>query len=349
MKDQGFSRSEHDICVYTKEVSRGDHLYLLLYVDDMLIAAKKMTDIKILKDQLSNTFEMKDLGAARCILSMDIIRDRKNGSLRLSQSVYLKKVVDNFRMSAAKSTETPIGAHFKLSAVKDESECVDTEVTPYCSAVGSIMYAMVGTRPDLAHGIGLVSRYMSKPGKLHWEAVQWLLKYIKGSQDLQLVYTKAKELEIHGYCDSDFAGYLDKKRSTSGYVFTVGGNMISWNSSLQSVVALSTTEAEFMAITEAVKESIWLKGLLEDFGFSHGAVKIWCDSQSAINLSKNNVFHKRTKHVARKFYFVRDIIESGEVDIQKIHTSQNPADILTKGVPVSKFKSALDLLRVLKA
>ena len=114
MKDQGFSRSEHDMCVYTKEVSQGDHLYLLLYVDDMLIAAKKMTDIKILKDQLSNTFEMKDLGAARRILGMDIIRDRKNGSLRLSQSVYLKKVVDNFRMSEAKSTQTPIGVHFKL-------------------------------------------------------------------------------------------------------------------------------------------------------------------------------------------------------------------------------------------
>ena len=104
MKDQGFSRSEHDMCVYTKEVSQGDHLYLLLYVDDMLIAEKKMTDIKILKD----------LGAARRILGMDIMRDRKNGSLRLSQSVYLKKVVDNFRMSEAKSTQTPIGVHFKL-------------------------------------------------------------------------------------------------------------------------------------------------------------------------------------------------------------------------------------------
>ena len=125
--------------------------------------------------------------------------------------------------------------------------------------------------------------------------------------------------------------------------------MISWKSSLQSAVALSTTEAEFMAITEAVKESIWLKGLLEDFGFSHGAVKIWCNSQSAICLSKNNVFHERTKHVVRKFYFVRDIIESDEVDIHKIHTSQNLAEILTKDVHVSKFKSALDLLRVLKA
>lgn len=145
MKDQGFSRSEHDMCVYTKEVSQGDHIYLLLYVDDMLIAAKKMADVKILKEQLSNTFEMKDLEAARRILEMDIIRHRKNGSLRLSQTVYLKKVIDSFRMSEAKSTQTPIGAHFKLYAVKDESECIDTEVTPYCSAVGSIMYAMAGT------------------------------------------------------------------------------------------------------------------------------------------------------------------------------------------------------------
>ncbi|WZY69978.1 hypothetical protein YC2023_002218 [Brassica napus] len=153
---------------------------------------------------------------------MDSLRrnETKNGSLRLSQTVYLKKVIDSFRMSEAKSTQTPIGAHFKLYAVKDESECIDTEVTPYCSAVGSII---------------------------------------------------------------------------------------------------------------------------------HGAVKIWCNSQSAICLSKNNVFHERTKHVVRKFYFVRDIIESDEVDIHKIHTSQNLAEILTKDVHVSKFKSALDLLRVLKA
>ncbi|CAA7042283.1 unnamed protein product [Microthlaspi erraticum] len=293
-----------------------------------------MSDIVNLKKQLSSTFEMKDLGAARRILGMEIIRDRVNGTLQLSQSNYLKKVIENFRMTDSKSSQTPIGAHFKLSLVTEDEECIDTEVTPYSSAVGSIMYAMIGSRPDLAYGIGLVSRFMSKPGSIHWEAVKWLLRYIKGSLDVELLYTKDKNLDIQGYCDSDYAADLDKRRSISGYVFTVGGNVVSWKSNLQRVAALSTTEAEYIALTEAVKEGIWLRGLLQDFGFKQEAVKVWCDSQSAICLSKNNLFHERTKHIAVKYYFIRDMIDDGEVEVLKIHTSRNPADILTKVVPV---------------
>lgn len=249
-------------------------------------------------------------------------------------------------MHEAKTVNTPIGGHFKLSAVKDASECIDTERFPYSSAVGSLMYAMVGTRPDLSYAIGLISSFMSKPGELHWEAVKWLLRYVKGSSDLNLVFTKSKEFRIQGYCDSDFAGDLDKSRSTSGYVFTVGGNAVSWRSCLQSVVALSTTEAEYIALSEAVKEAIWIKGLISDMGFKQEKATVWCDSQSAICLSKNNTFHERTKHVARKYHFIRDIIEDGEVEVSKIHTSRNPADILTKSVPVNKFVAALDLLKL---
>lgn len=252
-------------------------------------------------------------------------------------------------MSDAKSSQTPIGAHFKLSSVKDDEERIDTEVIPYSSAVGSMMYAMVGSRPDLAYGIGLVSRFMSKPGQMHWEAVKWLLRYIKGSLNLELMYTTDKELHIQGFCDSDYAADLDRSRSISSYVFSVGGNVVSWRSNLQRVVALSTTEAEYISLTEAVKEAIWLKGLLGDFGFSHDAVKVWCDSQSTICLSKNSVFHERTKHIATKYHFIRDVIAEGEVEVLKVHTSRNPADVLTKVVPVSKFKSALDMLKVTQA
>lgn len=152
-------------------------------------------------------------------------------------------------MQDAKSSQTPIGTHFKLSAVKENEEGIDTQVTPYLSAVGSIMYAMIGSRPDLAYGLGLVSRFMSKPGEIHWEAVKWLLRYITGSLGVHLVYTKDKDFLVQGFCDSDYAADLDKRRSTSGYVFTVGGNVVSWKSCLQPVVALSTTEAEFIALT----------------------------------------------------------------------------------------------------
>lgn len=249
-------------------------------------------------------------------------------------------------MYDAKISHTPIGAHFKLSSIKDDEECIDVDEIPYASAVGSIMYGMIGSRPDLAYGIGLVSRFMSKPGTIHWEAVKWLLRYIKGSLDLQLMYTKQMDFVVQGYYDSDFARDLDKRRSISGYVFTVGGNVVSWKSGLQKVVALSSTEAKYMALTEAVKEAIWLRGLLEEFGYKQDAVKIWCDSQSAIYLAKNSVFHDMTKLMATKFNFVREAIADGEVEVVKIHTNRNPADILTKVIPVSKLNAPLDFLKV---
>lgn len=218
-------------------------------------------------------------------------------------------------MEGAKSSMTLIGAHFKLSKVKDQEECVDTEVTPYSSVVGSIIYAMVRSRPDLAYGIGIVSRFMSNPCHVHWEAVKWLLRYIKGSTDLKLMFTRSNNMKVQGYCDSDFAADLDRRRSISGYVFTIGGNVVSWKSSLQQVVALSTTEAEYIALTEAVKEAIWLRGLLKDFGFKQEAASVWCDSQSALCLAKKSVFHERTKHVAVKYNFIRNIIAAKEVEV----------------------------------
>lgn len=189
---------------------------------------------------------------------------------------------------------------------------------------------------------------MSMPGEIHWMAVKWLLKYLKGTKDLKLVYTEGEDFKIEGFSDSDYAGDLDRRRSTSGYVFTVGGNTVSWRSCRQSIVTLSSTEAEFVALTEAVKEALWIQGLMKDMGFEQERVSVWCDSQSAISLSKNNTFHGRTKHVAIKFNFIRDVVEEGDVEVLKIHTSENPADLLTKSIPVQKFVAALDFLKLLE-
>ncbi|KAL1223770.1 Retrovirus-related Pol polyprotein from transposon TNT 1-94 [Cardamine amara subsp. amara] len=206
--------------------------------------------------------------------------------------------------------------------------------------------------------------------------VKWVLRYLKGAQDRKIVFRKSVSLDttqrvdrhghgksvsidtttrvdrhghdfkVEGFCDSDFAGDLDRSRSISGYVFTCGGTVISWKSSLQHVVALSTTEAEYMALVEAVKEAIWLKGLAEEFGFKQDTVEIWCDSQSALSLAKNNVHHERTKHINRKLHFIRDIVASGEVKLSKIPTERNEADMLTKVLPVDKFEKALSFLNL---
>ncbi|RVW17810.1 Retrovirus-related Pol polyprotein from transposon TNT 1-94 [Vitis vinifera] len=276
------------------------------------IGFKRWSDIeKInnLKKQLSKQFAMKDLGAAKQILGMRIIRDKANGTLKLSQSEYVKKVLSRFNMNEAKPVSTPLGSHFKLSkeqSPKTEEERDHMSKVPYASAIGSLMYAMVCTRPDIAHAVGVVSRFMSRPGKQHWEAVKWILRYLKGSLDTCLCFT--------------------------------GGTAISWTSNLQKIVTLSTTEAEYVAATEAGKEMIWLHGFLDELGKKQEMGILHSDSQSAIFLAKNSAFHSKSKHIQTKYHFIRYLVEDKLVILEKICGSKNPADMLTKGVTIEKLK-----------
>ena len=247
---------------------------------------------------------------------------------------------------------TPLAPHFKLSAslsLKSVAKQEYMSKVPYAKAVGSLMYAMVCTRPDISQAVGIVSRYMHDPGKEHWQAVKWILRYILNTVDVGLVFERDEKVGnyIVGYCDSDYAGDMDKRRSTTGYVFTLANAPVSWKSTLQSTVALSTTEAEYMAVTEAVKEAIWLYGLLDELGIGHKYIKVHCDSQSAIHLAKNQVYHARTKHIDVRYHFVREILEEGEIQIQKIPTTENPADMMTKVVTAVKFQHCLNLINIL--
>ncbi|KAH9734322.1 hypothetical protein KPL71_017332 [Citrus sinensis] len=270
IQGQKFTKSEHDHCVYFRRLLDGAFIYLLLYVDDMLIASKNRDEIERLKKQLAFEFEMKDLGDVQRILGMEIRRDEKNGSVWLTQESYLKKVLERFGMDdKTKLVCTPLAPHFKLSSSscpRSQEECDYMVRVPYASAVGSLMYAMVCTRLDISQAVSMVSRYMHNPGKNQWLAVKWILRYLYETVDVGLLFKKDCGQQCVGYCDSDFVGDLDKRRSTTGYVFTLGGGPVSWRSILQSTIALSTTEAEHMTATEAVKKAIWLKGLLGDLG-----------------------------------------------------------------------------------
>ncbi|KAH9659029.1 hypothetical protein KPL70_023708 [Citrus sinensis] len=337
IKRQRYTRNKFDHCVYFRKLQEESFIYLLLYVDDMLIASKSKDEIEKLKTQLNQEFEMKDLGEAKKILGMEICRDRARGKVSLSQKQYLKKVLQQFGMTEqTKPVSTPLASHFKLSAQLFPSTDAEREYilqVPYSNAVGSLMYAIVCTRPDISHAVGIVSRFMHNPSKGHWQAVKWILRYIQKTVDIGLLFERDDTLGqgVIGYVDSDYAGDLDKRRSTTGYVFTFAGGPISWKSTLQSTVAL-TIEAEYMAITEAVKEAIWLQGLLENLGLAQEYINVYCDSQSAIHLTKNEVYHARTKHIDVRFHFVREIINEGKIFLQKIKTAENPADMLTKTV-----------------
>jgi len=190
---------------------------------------------------------------------------------------------------------------------------------------------------------------MHDPGNGHWEAVKWVMRYIKGTIDVELAFEKDStgKQECIGYVDSNYAGDLDKRRSTTGYVFTLSQAPMSWRSILQSTISLSTTEAEYMAMMEAMKEAIWLQGLLDDLGIEQDLLKISCDSKSAIYLAKNQVYHVRTKHIDVRFHFVREILDEGDIELLKIHTKENLADMLTKVVSGVKFTHCKELLHIL--
>ncbi|KAJ4715159.1 Retrovirus-related Pol polyprotein from transposon TNT 1-94 [Melia azedarach] len=346
MIEIGYTRSLYDCCVYYSKATNGSLIYLVLYVDDMLIAAKNKSNVQKLNDLLSVEFEMQDLGAARKILGMEIYRDRSKKKLFLSQKGYIQKILSRFGMSTAKPIDTPSAANAHLSvafAPKSVEEKEYMSRVPYASAVGSLMYAMVCSRPDLAQSVSVVSRFMGEPGKEHWQAVKRIFRYLKGTFDVGLIYEGDTQCLVTRFSDSDYAGDVDSRRSMTGYVFTLGSSVVSWKATLQPTVTLSTTEAEYMALTEATKEGIWLKGLVSDLGLHHDQAIVYCDSLSAICLAKDQVHHERTKHIDVRYHFLRS---EKRIKVNKVGTADNPADMFTKPVSHSKFQHCLDLLNV---
>ncbi|KAH9685060.1 hypothetical protein KPL70_013801 [Citrus sinensis] len=301
---------------------------------------------------LNSEFDIKDLGHAKKILGMEITRDRRKGTMFLSQKKYLEKVLNTFGMNNCKPVITPLASHFKLSnqqCPKTSEKKQEMSKVPYANAVGCMMYAMVLTRPDISHSLSLISRYMASPRKEHWRAAKWMLRYLNGTLDYGLLYGNGRETNeagLWGYVDSDYAGDLDIRRSQTGYMFMLNGCLISWKASLQHVVALSTTEAEYTTASEAVKEALWLKGLISELGIPQKVVDIHCDNSSAIYLSRNPAHHEKTKHIDIKLHFIRNVISKGVVKMVKIHTSNNPVDMLTKVVLTAKFKTCLDITEI---
>ncbi|KAG9444911.1 hypothetical protein H6P81_016251 [Aristolochia fimbriata] len=339
MLDIGFARLNADHCVYLQRFNDGDYIILTLYVDDMLVAGTNMKKIDDLNKRLANQFSMKDLGEVKQLLGMQITRDKKKKKLWLSQEGYVKKVLERFNMHESKAVTTTLGSQFKLSkeqGAKSDEEIAHMKTVPYASAIGSLMYAMVSTRSDIAHAVGVVSRFMKNPGKEHWEAVKWIFRYLKGTSDYCLCFG-GNDIDVKGFVDSDHAGDRDNGRSTSGYVFTVGGTAVSWVSKLQKVVALSSTETEYVAATGANKEYIWLKSLMNELGFDNADCRLYSDNQSVIHLAKNLAFHSRTKHIHLRYHFIRTLLEEGQLKLEKIDGKKNPADMLTKPMEGQKL------------
>ncbi|KAK1620309.1 hypothetical protein QYE76_025826 [Lolium multiflorum] len=340
IKDFGFIQCHGEACIY-KKVSGSSVAFLILYVDDILLIGNDIELLSSVKGYLNNSFSMKDLGEASYILGIKIYRDRSRRLIGLSQSTYLDKILKKFRMDESKKGFLPMLPGKVLSKTQGPATAEERErmsQIPYASAVGSIMYAMLCTRPDIAHAVSLTSRYQSDPGIEHWTAVKNILKYLKRTKDMFLCYGGDQELVVTSYTDASWNTDPDDSKSQSGYVFILNGAAVSWASSKQCTVAKSSTESEYIAASR-LHQAVWMKRFIVELGVVPSALDplvIYCDNMGAIANAQEPRSHKRLKHIKLRYHSIREYIEDGEVKICKVHTDLNVADPLTKALPRAK-------------
>ncbi|KAJ9562866.1 hypothetical protein OSB04_008026 [Centaurea solstitialis] len=253
MKRFNFTKNSVDQCIYFKN-SGSQFTILVLYVDDILIASNNKDMLFGTKRFLSNNFDMKDLGEASYVIGIEIHRDRENGTLGLSQKAYINRILNKYNMQNCAPTVAPVVKGDKFGSYQcpnTEAEREQMKLIPYASVVGSLMYAQVCTRPDIAYVTGMLGRYQSNPGLDHWKAAKKVLRYLQGTKEYMLTYRRSNLLEVVGYSDSDFAKCKDDKKSTSGYIFMLSGGPISWRSRKQELTTTSTMMAEYVACYHA--------------------------------------------------------------------------------------------------
>jgi hypothetical protein len=339
----GFERNPKEPCVY-KKLSGSSIVFLVLYVDDILLIGNEIPMLESVKSSLSRVFSMKDLGEATYILGIRIYRDRSKRLIGLSQSTYIGKVLERFNMQDSKRGFLPMSHGLSLS----ESQCPRTREQrdrmsgiPYASAIGSIMYAMLCTRPDVSYALSMTSRFQKDPGEDHWTAVKNILKYLRRTKDLILVYGGQEHLAVTGYCDASFQTDRDDSRSQTGYVYLLNGGVVFWKSSKQDSTADSTVEAEYMAACEAGKMGVWIREFIDELGVVPSIVEpveLYCDNTGAIANAKDYRSSKRTMHIKRKYHLIRELVQNGDIKMCKVGTDSNTADPLTKPLPLVKHE-----------
>jgi hypothetical protein len=257
-------------------------------------------------------------------------------------------------MSDCDSVATPLDPSIKLSKAqspKDVDEAAAMRNIPYINAVGALAYLAIATRPDLAYPISVLARFSVNPGLVHWTAVKRVMRYIKGTLDYKITYTRPdkpisspSEL-FQTYSDADHAGNSDNMRSTGGFVVLMAGGATSWSSRLQGLVALSTTEAEFVSAVSAGQEILWLRNFFTQLGYKFtGASTLHIDNQSALSVAKDPEHHGRMKHLDLRYYWLRDEVYGGRISVVHLRTDQMPADILTKAMGRAKIDTMVRLL-----
>jgi hypothetical protein len=303
---------------------------------------------------LSKRFKTKDLGQASRILGLQLER-LPDGSWIIHQKPYIEEIMRQFNVTNVKEVAIPLQPNLGLSLeLLDESDELRMLVdrTLYQSALGKLMYLMTGTRPDISFSVSLLSRFSSCPKEKHWRCLKHLMKYLNSTGNYYLKYSQCDSillnqsgLNLIGYSDADYASNLDDRKSTSGYTFMLNNCCITWKSTKQKTVALSSTESEYIALATCSKEAIWIRSLLLEMGFRQKETVIFNDNLSSHQITKGGT-SERSKHIDVRHHFIRDNVTNGTIRIKYMKSDELPADFLTKNVNQIKHLKFLNFINL---
>lgn len=327
-----FQRGTIDSTLFLKKKDK-DLLVIQIYVDDIIFGSTNPNLVKDFEDCMKSEFEMSMVGELNYFLGLQI-KQTSNG-IHINQAKYIRDMIKKFNFENLKPSPTPMCTSTKLD--KDENGVAFDEKL-YRSMIGSLLY-LTASRPDIMFAVCMCARFQSMPKLSHFKAVKRIFRYLQHTPTLGLWYDRQSSLSLHAYSDADYGGCRVDRKSTSGTCQFLGNSLISWFSKKQSSVALSTTEAEYMALSLCCTQLLWIKQQLSDFEIQVNNIPIYCDSTSAINLSKNPVLHSKAKHIEVRYHFLRDHVNLGHIHIEHVRTDQQVADIFTKPLNQAIFET----------
>jgi len=334
MKSIGFKESSADSCIF---IRKNNVLSIVaIYVDDLILITETVEEMQQIKSSLASRFMMKDMGQLHYCLGINININEKGQQLQLCQKQYICKLLQRYGMTEAKPVSTPMDLNVKL--VKEDGYSKPVDPVNYQSMVGSLLYAAIGTRPDISYAVGKLSKFCAAPTEAHLTAVKRVLRYLKGTISLVLQYNRGDD-ELIGYSDADWGSDGDDRHSTTGNLFLMSGGAVSWLSKRQAVVALSSAEAEYIALSSATQETVWIRRLLGDLTNVLEPTVLMEDNQGAIAMSRNPVDHARTKHIDIRYHFVREAVQNRIIELIYCPTINMIADVLTKPLAKERFST----------
>jgi len=328
---EGFEKCYCEHTLFIKKRSK-DVLLVSIYVDDLIYTGSSNELMTEFKDSMMKEFSMTDLGKMKFFLGVEVIQDDKG--IFISQQKYAEETLKKYGMEGCNAVRIPIVPGQRLTK-KGAGEAADS--TNFKQLVGSLRY-LTATRPDLIYSVNLVSRYMENPSEQHMRAAKRILRYVQGTVGYGIRYKQRGGQDLVGFVDSDYAGDVDDRKSTSGYVFLLGGGAVSWASKKQPIVTLSTTEAEYVAAAYGACQAVWMRNVLRELGSSQQeGTLLYCDNSSTIKLSKNPVLHGRSKHIDVRFHFLRELVNEGVIKLVYCSTHSQLSDIMTKAIKFETF------------